>query len=311
MKIRTFKPGDESTQAALFNEAAAHLPKYKAASADDIKRRTQDQDYDPSTHLFAEEGGQVVGYCSFLTNGRIGYPWCKKGQEAAAAPLFQAALAGMKQRGLTTAFAAYRADWKEILTFFEQQGFQKVRDVVNYLLDLLDMPTRSTGPIGLQPLTLADLPALVQMAPKALRTHDLAALEKHYFHNPYFQPDSTFVLRARDGTPAGIGILIQNSDYAEPRSVDANMPCFRLGSFGSEGLPAKRMDGLFSLLTSDKKESTAQALALLEHAAQKQEDRDESTLVAQCYSDAGHLASFYNRYFRKQGSFPVYEKKLS
>jgi hypothetical protein len=162
----------------------------------------------------------------------------------------------------------------------------------------------------LQPLQREDLPALAQMAPKALRVHDVAELEKHLFQNPYFKPESSFVLRSRDGTPAGIGILIQNGDYANPRAVDAGMPCFRLGAFGSEGLPAKRIDGLFSLLISDKKESTAQALALLEHAAQKQEDRDESTLAAQCYSDAGNLTNFYNRYFKKQGSFPIYEKKL-
>lgn len=311
MKIRTYQPGDESSQAEIFNAAAAALPKFKAATADDVLRRTRDADFDPQTHFYVEEGGALVAYCNHLVNGRVGYPWCRPGHEALQQPLFEAVLASVKKRGIPVAFAAYRDDWKNVLAFFEQQGFQKKRDIVNYVLDLLDMPTRSTGPIDLSPPTREDLPKLLELAPMGVRSKSVAEFEKFLFANPYFSKESCFVLRSRDGEPSGAGILVQNEKYAHPRSVDANMPCFRLGAFGTEGLPAKRIDGMFSLLISDRKESTAHALVLLEHAAQKQEDRDESTLAAQVASDAGNLPAFYNRYFRRQGSFPVYEKSLS
>ena len=60
MNIRTFKPGDEVVQAALFNVAAFTLPGFKAASADDVKKRTRGRGFDPATRFYAEDGGQVI-----------------------------------------------------------------------------------------------------------------------------------------------------------------------------------------------------------------------------------------------------------
>ena len=73
--------------------------------------------------------------------GRVSHPWCKKGFEAAALPLFAAAVQYAKGRGLTRLFAAYRRDWEPVLQFFADAGFAKARDVVNYYADPVDLPT--------------------------------------------------------------------------------------------------------------------------------------------------------------------------
>src|SRR5579871_4360442 len=109
--IRQFQPGDEAAQASIFNEAAAGLPGFKPAQPQEIRKRALARDFDPATRFFAEEGGRLVGYCGFQACGRISYPWCKKGFEQHAEPLFTAALDALTGRGVRRAFAAYRSDW--------------------------------------------------------------------------------------------------------------------------------------------------------------------------------------------------------
>ena len=105
MKIRTFMPGDDAAQVGIYNEAAAPLPKFKAATLDEIRRRCHAADFDPTSRYYAEVNGQVVGYATFQMNGRVSYPWTRKGHESAALPLFDAVLQAMKARGLPRAFA--------------------------------------------------------------------------------------------------------------------------------------------------------------------------------------------------------------
>src|SRR5690348_15345284 len=100
MTIRTFAAGDDAAQVSIYNEAAGSLPKFKPATLDEIRRRCRAADFDPTTRLFALADGRPVGYATFLANGRVSYPWCRKGHEARAEPLFEAVLAAMKQRGL-------------------------------------------------------------------------------------------------------------------------------------------------------------------------------------------------------------------
>ena len=58
-----------------------------------MKRRTRARGFDPAARFYAEENGQIVGYCVLEPDqGRISYPWCKKGFESAAPLLFDAAL---------------------------------------------------------------------------------------------------------------------------------------------------------------------------------------------------------------------------
>jgi hypothetical protein len=88
------------------------------------------------------------------------------------------------------------------------------------------------------------------------------------------------------------------------------MPCFRLGAFGTEGLTAKRINGLFSFLAPPGRDGNALALDLMGHAALLLESTNVATFGAQAPSDAPHLLGFYGRYFHRQGSFPVLERDL-
>jgi hypothetical protein len=313
MNMRNFQPGDEAALVAIYNEAAADLPKFKAATLEEVQRRCSAPDFDAGTRLFAEEGGRLAGYATFHPNGRVSYPWCRKGQEHLAQPLFQKMIETMKQRKYPRAFAAYRGDWPAILDFFRAQGFHPAREMINFAIDLEDMPTASNRPSSqISPLKREDLPALVRMAPGALRTQSIADLERHFFANPYFRPEALFVLRSRvDAAPLAAGVLIEDPAYANPREVDPAMPCFRLGAFGTEGMQTKRINGLFSFLTGEDRDVSFLGLDLMGHAAYRLHDKDVATLAAQAPSDVPHLVRFYHRYFQRQGSFPVLERELT
>jgi hypothetical protein len=92
--------------------------------------------------------------------------------------------------------------------------------------------------------------------------------------------------------------------------VDALMPCFRLGALGTEGLSAKRINGLFSFVAADGPDLAPFVLDLLSHACLRLEDTNVEALAAQAPSDAPHLTRFYKQIFRRQGSFPVFERDL-
>lgn len=312
MNIRNYKPGDEAAQVAIYNAVAAEFPKFKPATVDEVRRRVQAPDFDPRTRFYAEEGGKVVGYATYSANGRLSYPWVLKGHEGLAEPLFQAATAAMKQAGITSAFAAYRGDWSVVKDFFQAHGFRLVREMVNFIIDIVEMPTPAARPsLPFSPLQRGDVPAIFELAPEALRVKSAAELEKHLFENPIFSPEALFVLRGRSGgTPAALGILIDSPDYADPRQIDPNNPCFRLGAFGSETMTAVKVKGLFSFLCRPGRDVSSLALDLMGHAAFRLEDSTTASLAAQVPSDVPHLLRFYQQHFRRQGSFPIYERDL-
>lgn len=131
MAVRTVGPGDDAAQVSIYNEAAAELPKFKPATLDEVRRRGLDPVYDPAARFVAIEGGRPIGYASYQTNGRVSFPWCRKGQEQQAEGLFDHVLAAMKARGLKRAWAAYRGDWSAQLDFFLRHGFKQTREMVN------------------------------------------------------------------------------------------------------------------------------------------------------------------------------------
>ena len=311
MTIRTFQPGDEEAQARIYNEAAAQLPKFKPASTEEVRRRCKAADFDHGTRFYALADGQPVGYATFHLNGRVSYPWCQKGHEGMAEPLFQAVLQAMRERKLSKAFAAYREDWPAQQEFFLAHGFHKARDMVNFVLDMADMPTpaarRSAGSTPIRP---EDVRGLAQLMPEALRTSSPADLDSYYLHNPYFPADSLFVIRQqKEGPPDAVGVVIANPEYSNPKQVDAAMPCFRLGAFGTEGMQTKRINGLFSFLARAD-EVNRLGLELLGRAIFRLQRTEVETFAAQAPSDAPHLLRFYQHHFRKQGSFPVLERAL-
>jgi hypothetical protein len=312
MEIRAYRSGDETAQVSIYNEAAADFPKFKAATLDEVRRKARGADYDPTTRFLALVDGRAVGYAVFQANGRVSFPWCRKGHDAAAQPLLEHVLDAMKQRGMTRAFTAYRSDWSVPQQFFQNNGFQPRREMVNYVLDLVDMPTpmaRPSSSIG--PATPDDVPAILELGANVLLIRDRAGLEEHLFRNPFFPADSVFVLRNRTGGAAlAAAILVANPAYADPLQVDAAMPCFRLGAFGTEGMSTKRINGLFSFLTADTRDAHPLALDLLGYAAYKLQNTEVETFAAQVPSDAGHLLRFYKQYFQRQASFPMLERTL-
>jgi hypothetical protein len=312
MTIRTFQLGDDAAQVGIYNEAAADLPKFKPAMLDEVRRRCSAADFDPAARFYALAGGRPVGYVTFQANGRVSYPWCRRGHEAHAAPLLEHALQAMRARGMTSAFAAYRGDWPAQRDFFLAHGFRAEREMVNFVMDLGEMPTPAArASSAIDPLTPDDLPAVLALAPGAMRTTDAAALGQHLFHNPYFPPDAAYALRSKtDGKPVAVGVLVHDPAYANPKQLDAAMPCFRLGAFGTEGMTVKRVNGLFSFVAAADRDVSPLALDLLTRASQMLEETDVETLAAQVPSDAAHLLRFYKQYFRRQGSFPLYEREL-
>lgn len=314
MNIRTYQRGDETHQVGIYNAAAAALPRFKPATTQEVLRRVSARDFDPTMRFYAFDGDEAVAYVLFNPNGRISYPWCRPGQEALAAPLLQHALQAMRERGFRKAFTAYRADWPQVLAFFGQHGFRVSHDMVNFTLDVLDMPTvpgrRHTN---ISAVERSDVPALFELAPHVLRCKTPQELEKHLFENPYFAATDLFAMRSRTDAkkPLGLGILITSPTYADATAVDAGMPCFRLGAFGTEGMQTKRIKGLFSVLCRDDAQCGAIGVDLAAHATNLlQESDDIHCLAAQVPSNAPNLLRFYQTRFRRQGSFPVLECDL-
>lgn len=311
MNIRTFQPGDEVVQASLFNIAAFALPGFKAATADEVKRRARVRGFNPSARFFAEDAGQAVGYCTLEPDqGRISFPWCKKGFEAAAPLLFDAAIQMAKARGLKSLFAAYRRDWEPVHRFFAEKGFAVAREMINYWCDPLDMPTMvNRAKLPINRLRREDVPALAAMGKGVIRL-PADKLEAYLFSNPYFAAEALLALRDRTGTPLAVAIGLESGTYADVKKIDPLAPCFRLGAFGTEGLNTKRVNGLFSYVVADPANALTAGLALLTEINQEMTEGTVSSLAAQCPSDAPHLVGFYTRYFKEQGRFPVLEKSL-
>jgi hypothetical protein len=312
VNIRTFQPGDERTQASLFNACAYSLPGFKPASEDDVRKRARARGFDPANRFYAEHDGQTVGYCVLEPEqGRISFPWCRAGFESEAAPLFEATLRAAKERGLTKLFAAYRRDWEPVLRFFTDRGFTQAREIVNYYADPVDLPTvasRASRPV--RRLQRDDLPALAEMG-KGLIRIPLAEMERYYFSNPYFAAESFLVLEGRDdSTPVAVGVGLESASWADVKQVDALSPCFRMGAFGTEGLNAKRINGLFSFVTAKPEHALPAGLALLTEASQEMTEGSVNSIASQCPTDVPHLSGFYSRYFKEQGRFPVLEREL-
>lgn len=313
VNIRPFMPGDEFEQLQIYNTSAGALPKFKAATIMDIQRRTSAKDFDPASRLYAVENGNVVGYCTFQHNGRVGYPWCLPGFESAAEPLFAQTLQAMKQRGIGKAFSAYRKDWPALNNFFQKHGFNLSREMINFVMAFENMPTPLVK-LGstVTPATIDDVAGIFALDPSVFRVPTAEALKDALWNNPWFKPESLFVMRnQRDGLPLAAGIFITNAAYADPRAVDSGMPCFRLGAFGTEGMTAKRIKGLFSFVARPDRNVFGVGMDMLGYAINSLKDDDNITCYgAQVASDAPALLSFYRQTFEQQGSFPVYEREL-
>ncbi len=314
MNIRPFQAGDEAAQLQIYNAAAANLTRFKPATIVDIQRRVQAKDFDPATRFYAIDNGRPVAYCSYQTNGRIGYPWALPGNESAADPLFTHTLAVMKERGIRGAFSAYRQDWPTINDYFSQRQFTLAREMVNFVMRFEDMPTPTAGSrLNIEPAKISDASGIFALDPSVFRVASAEGLGETLFKNPHIAPGSIFVLRSRsDGGVVAAGLFIRDGSFADPLAVDSLMPCFRLGAFGTEGMSTKRVRGLFSFVAKPDKSLHVHGMDMLCHATNLLRDDDENICyAAQVASDAPVLFAFYQRTFERQGGFPVYERDLT
>ena len=111
-------------------------------------------------------------------------------------------------------------------------------------------------------------------------------------------------MEQKEGVPIAIGVGLEFATWADAKVVDSLAPCFRMAAFGTEGLNAERVNGLFSFLARPEHTLTA-GLALLHEASQEMTEGSVSAIWPQCPSDALHLVNFYGRYFKEQGRFPI------
>ena len=310
MLIRNCLPTDAEHEATVYNTAASRLPGFRPVTPDQVRRAVTARTTDPTTRFCAEEGGRLVGYASFEPTGRVNYPWCLPGHERMAHQLFGAVLRALADRKVTRVFAACRADWADQVEFFEDHGFVKARDMVNFTQSIADLPTMFQRP-GLN-ITLArpeDVPAIEGLVPGFLHVRG-AALADYLLQNPAFPADAVYVLRRKDRSVQGVGILVDDASYASVDSVDPRLPTYWSGAFGAEGLSSKRVNGLFSFLAAPGKDAVLIGQDLLWYGTSRMETNTFEFLAAQVPSDVPHLIGFYERYFEKQGSFPVFERDV-
>jgi hypothetical protein len=298
MAIRTFQEGDDQAQVSIYNEAAAGLPQFQPATVDGVRRRIRTEDFDPKTRFVATEQGEVIGYAEFRANGRVSFPWCRKGHEDQALPLFQAVLEEMARRSLSKALAAYRADWPSQCQFFLEHGFCQKREMINFVQNLTDMPTPGVrAASSVVPMEKKDVAGVLALGEGLLQVSTTALLEKHLLANPFFSSDSVFVVPgATEGLPKAVGLLVLNSSYAHPERVDGDMPCFRLGAFGTEGMETKKINDLFSFMARPGRHCHALGLEMLGHALHQLFHTPLGVLAAQVPSDAPHLLRFLERF---------------
>jgi hypothetical protein len=309
MLIRPYVPGDDFHQVRIYNLVAATLPAFKPAVIDEVLRRYRASGADPGSRLYAVESGQVVGYILLNPNGRISYPWCLPQHQALREPLLQAALTTMRQRHQPEAWAAYRADWAPVLSFFRGQGFPQTRLMINYAAELSGLPNEPV-PEGqvIRPLERADLPKLLEIGRGLFAGIDVATLERFYWNNPFFGESSLFALTSTDGAVLrGAALLIGDAGYADPSRIDPAMPCFRLGVLGTERERHKRVNGLFSCVFVDEPSGET----LLGEAVRRLESSGLRLIAAQASTDQPALVAFHDRFLNRQGLFPILSRNLS
>jgi L-amino acid N-acyltransferase YncA len=310
MLIRNCLPADVEHEAVVYNAAAARLPGFRPVTTEQIRRTVSSRTHEASSRICAEVDGRLVGYVSYEPTGRVNYPWCLPGHEMLAHQLFTTVLRTLADRKVSRAFAACRGDWENQVEFFKDHGFAKVRDVVNFTQSIADLPTMFQRPgLNITLIKPEDVPEIERLVPGFLRLTG-PALADHFLNNPAFPRDATYVLRRKEGVLQGVGVLIDDASFASVDSLDPRTPTYWSGSFGAEGLPSKRVNGMFSFLAAPGKDAVLIGQDLLWYGTSRMETNTFEFLAAQVPNDIPHLLSFYDRYFEKQGSFPVFERDI-
>jgi len=313
MSIRLYEPGDEHVQASIYNAAAGSLPGFKPAKAEEISRRFQAADFDPGSRFYAVEKGDVVGYAVFAENGRISYPWCLPEAQRWREPLLESVLAEMGKRQLPEAWAAYRTDWSSVLWFLAAHGFLEKKAIINYVGELSGLPSRNHLPAGrsIERLRREELPQILALAPSLFAGTNARAIERYFWNHSFYRfPENLFALKeSKSGEILGVYVLVIDDRFADPTKIDAAMPCFRLGAFGTERQRHKRVNGLFSCVFADKAEG--ELMMTLEPVWSKAGGAGLTHIAAQAPSDVPAVCALYDLYLQRQGTFPILARDLS
>ena len=130
--------------------------------------------------------------------------------------------------------------------------------MVNFVAEVSRLPASDQLPSD---RTLArfepeDLPQLIALAPGLFADIDARVLHRFYWNHPdYPFSENFFALKnAEGGRILGAFLLVSSERFADPTKIDAAMPCFRLGAFGTETQRHKRVTGLFSCVFADNRE---------------------------------------------------------
>jgi hypothetical protein len=310
MIIRNSITCDAESEARIYNAVASNLPGFQALTSEDVRRNANGRgDLQPS-RLYADDDGAVVGYLTFESCGRVYVPWCLPGHEKMAHVLLTSALHELHKRQLTRAIATCRTDWLDQIELFEDHEFDRVRDMVNFTQSIGDLPTMFQRPgLDVSLLRRDDVAAIAGLVPGLLRLQG-PELVSFLFDNHGFPADAFYVLR-KDGDVRGVGLLIDDAAFAKVENLDPLAPVFRFGAFGTESLPSKRVNGLFSFIAAPGKDALLIGQDLLWYGTSRMETNTFEKLAAQAPSDAPHLLNFYKQYFREQGRFPVLELNLN
>lgn len=311
--VRSFRPGDESAQAEIYNAATTGLPGFKAARADEIARRYRTPDFDATSKFFAEVAGRVVAYATFSPNGRVSVPWCLPDASRHVDALFGVLLGTMRERGLRRAWAAYRDDWIGVREFLHRNGFDTAYEMLNYVTATANLFAPSASPVQssvrIHPIERNRVSEIRSLEPTAFGVETVDELAAAWFDNPYFSSESLFGLSDSDGRLRAAGLLVTHPKFADPNAIDSAMPCFRLGAFGTEQQRTKRVNGLFTYV-AEREYDRHWSAVLLGEARRRLEVAGVTNVGAQCRSNRTRAIEFYDRHFQRQRSFPIYAREL-
>jgi len=185
--------------------------------------------------------------------------------------------------------------------------------MINYAVELAGLPRRSRVPSNrrIERLKPAELPRLLALAPRLFSGIDVQSVEQFFWNNAFYPfRDNLFALKdAKSGEILGAYVLVIDDRFADPTKIDAAMPCFRLGTFGTEQQRHKRVNGLFSCVFAD--EAEGELLMMLEPVWSRASEAGLTHIAAQAPSDAPAACALYDLYFQRQGAFPILARRLS
>src|SRR5262249_8797105 len=134
--------------------------------------------------------------------------------------------------------------------------FRDKRQMINYVAEVEQLlpdtplpPDRIVEP--LRPEEMGDLHALI---PDIDPNDDARRFQRFYAENPFYDFSGQIIALKEAGTGRILGIahLVVESRFADPTQINAAMPCFRFGTFGTERERHKRVNGLFSTAFADQ-----------------------------------------------------------